>query len=378
MLLAHKIELRPTPEQVEYLARACGSRRHCFNQLLAHFNQDGVKWSKAAAYQHYIQVLRVEFPWYTDVAARVTRNAIDDLDSAYKHFFRRCKNGEKPGYPGFKKKGLNDSFALRESAKFDVDGRELRLEKLNTRIKMRQRLRFDGKNKQVTISQRAGKFYASILVDTQDYNRHAPQYQAVGVDLGVGRLAVTSDGEEFEANQKLKASLKRMKKRQRWLSRKQKGSNRRAKAKLSLAKLHKRIADQRQAVCHELSDYLTGNYQTICIEDVNVSGMVKNHNLARAINDAGFGMLRSMIQYKAELRGNTVVLVDRWFPSSKTCSECGLINSDVVLGVDAWQCECGAQHDRDLNAAINILNYGRDTLERDLKRTQESSKTLAC
>ena len=376
MLLAHKIELRPTPEQADYLMRACGSRRHCFNQLLAHFSREGVKWSKAPAYQHYIKVLRIEFPWYAEVSARVTRNAIDDLDSAFKHFFRRCKQGEKPGYPRFKRKGVNDSFALRESPKFDVDGRELRIEKLKTRIRMRQRLRFTGTAKQVAISHRAGKFYASILVDTRDYNPHAPELEAVGVDFGIKELAVTSAGEVFPANQKLKASAQRLKQRQRRLSRKRKGSNRRAKAKLSLARLHKRIADQRLAVCHDLSDYLTRNYRVVCIEDLNVKGIVKNHKLARAVSDAGFGMLRQMIEYKAELRGNNVVLVNRWFPSSKTCSRCGQLH-DMPLDKRTMTCDCGNVQDRDLNAAINILNYGLDTLQPDPKRTQESSRTAS-
>ena len=131
MLLAHKIELRPTQQQADYLDRACGSRRHAFNQLLAHFNQDGVKWSKKVANEKYKE-LRLEFPWYAEVSQRVTRNTVDDLHNAFSHFFRRVKNGEKAGYPKFKKRGLHDSFSLREKPKFDVDGRTLRIEKLKT------------------------------------------------------------------------------------------------------------------------------------------------------------------------------------------------------------------------------------------------------
>lgn len=168
MRIAHQIELRPSAAQVDYLARSCGSRRHCYNQLLAYFKQPGIKWSKAAAYQHYIKVIRPAFPWYNEVSSRVTRNAIDDMDSAFKHFFRRVKLGQKPGFPRFKKKGIGDAFALREAAKFTVEGRTLRIERLNSRIQLRQRLRFTGNAKQVTIRQRAGKFYAAILVDTQD------------------------------------------------------------------------------------------------------------------------------------------------------------------------------------------------------------------
>jgi putative transposase len=376
MLLAHKIELRPTAPQADYLARACGSRRHCYNQLLAHFRQPGVKWSKAAAYQHYIKVIRPAFPWYNEVSSRVTRNAIDDLDNAFKHFFRRVKRGQKPGFPRFKKKGVGDSFALRESAKFEVEGRTLRIERLNSRIKLRQPLRFTGQAKQVTISQKAGTFYAAILVDTQDYNPHTPESEAVGVDLGVKSLAVLSDGTVFPANQKLKANLRRLKRRQRRLSKKVKGSHRRAKAKTSLAKLHQRIANQRHAVLHEVSDHLTRHYKVVCIEDLNVRGMTKNHRLARAVNDAGFGTLRRMIEYKAALRGGTVAVIDRFAPSSKMCSACGQLH-EMPLDRRMMVCDCGHVMDRDLNAAKNILKFGLDTLTPDLKRAQESRKPTA-
>lgn len=385
MLLAHKIELRPTAEQAEYFARACGSRRHCYNQLLAHFQQPGVKWSKAAGYQHFIGVIRPAFPWYNEVSSRVTRNAIDDLDNAYKHFWRRV-NEKKPvnpkaktfrerfGYPTFKKRGKGESFALRESTKFDVVGRTVRLERLPGRVAMRQPLRFTGKTKQVTVSRQAGKFYAAVLVDTDDYNPHAPEGEAVGVDFGVKSLAVLSDGTVFPANQKLKANLRRLKRRQRRLSRKAKGSNRRAKAKTSLAKLHKRIADQRRAVLHEVSDHLTRNYKVVCIEDLNVRGMVKNHSLARAVSDAGFGTLRQMIEYKAALRGVKVAVIGRFEPSTRMCSKCGQLH-DMPLDKRMMGCDCGNAMDRDHNAATNILNFGLDTLTPDLKRAQESGKT---
>lgn len=385
MLLAHKVELRPTAAQAGYLARACGSRRHCYNQLLDHFQQPGVKWSKSAAYRHFVGVIRPAFPWYNEVSSRVTRNAIDDLDNAFKHCWRRVRENkpanpkaktfrERFGFPTFKKKGKGESFALRESTKFDVDGRALRLERLPGRVDMRQPLRFTGKTRQVTISQQAGKFYASVLVETDDYNPHAPAGEAVGVDFGVKSLAVLSDGRVFPANQKLKANLKRLKRRQRRLSRKRKGSNRSAKARRSLAKLHRRIADQRRAVLHEVSDHLTRHYRVVCIEDLNVKGMAKNHRLARAVNDAGFGTLRQFIEYKAELRGGTVVVIDRFAPSSKMCCRCGQIH-DMPLSARTMACDCGNEMDRDHNAAVNILNFGLDTLTPDLKRAQESGKT---
>jgi putative transposase len=378
-LLAHKVELRPTPEQAEYLARACGSRRHCFNQLLAHFKQDGVKWSKKAAYDRWKQ-LRVEFSWYADVSARVTRNAIDDLDNAFTHFFRRLKLGQKPGFPRFKKRGIRDSFALRETVKFDVDGRSLRIEKLKTRIALRQPIRWEGAAKQVTISQRAGKFYASVLVEAENYPVIQPEGEIVGVDFGLKNLAILSDGTKLPANQILKANLGRLGRLQRKLSRKPKSSTskRRAKAKLRIAKLHHRIHRQRQAVLHDLSHRITSTYRTVVIEDLCVKGMGRRRNIARAVHDAGMSELRRQIEYKAALRGVQVIVADRFFPSSKTCHCCGAHNPEVVLGVDAWTCpHCGVEHDRDLNAAINLENYGRLTLGGDLKRTARAASDLA-
>jgi len=382
MMLAHKIELRPNVDQVDYLDRACGTRRHCFNQLLDHFSKDGVKWSKKDAYQYYIKSIRTEFEWYNEVSARVSRNAIDDLDNAFKHFFRRCKQGVgKVGFPKFKRKGVKDSFAMRESTKFSVDGRLLRIEKLKTKIKMRQKIRFEGKLKQVTISKRAGKYFASFLIETEEYNpKDVDRKSSVGVDFGLTNLAILSDGTKLPANQKLRASLKKLVKRQRVLSRKVKGSNRRAKAKQSVAKLHFRIARQREATLHELSDYLTASFDRIVIEDLHVKGMVKNHCLARAVSDAGLGMLRQMIEYKAKLRGNEVVVVDRFFPSTQLCSACGVKSATkIVLGVKEWCCvECGTIHDRDINAATNLDNYnGEDAFKPTTKRTKEKHETLA-
>jgi putative transposase len=364
MLLAHKIELRPTPEQRDYLDRACGHRRHCYNQLLEYFSQkDEVgqwvnKWSKAAAYQYYIKVLRVEFPWYAEVSSRVTRNAIDDLDNAFKNFFRRVKNGEKQGFPRFKKRDHKDSFALREAEKFDVEYKQLRIEKLKTWIEMRQPVRFGGKLKQVTISKRAGKYFASFLIETIEYNpKDVDRQPSVGVDFGLKSLATLSNGESFPVSQPLKRSERKLKKSQKKLSRKVKGSNRRARAKLQLQKQHFRVVRQREATLHQLSDYLTKTFDRIVIEDLNVKGMMKNRKLSRAIADVGFGRLRQMIEYKAKFRNCTLVIVNRFFPSSKTCSSCGQIKHDLTLSDRTYSCECGLVIDRDLNAALMLNKY---------------------
>jgi putative transposase len=376
MLLAQQIRLYTTPEQTNYLDRCCGARRHAYNQLLAHFGQRGVKWSKAAATEHFMRVIRPAFPWYGEVSSRATRNAVDDLDNAFKHFFRRCKLGQKPGFPKFHKKGINDGFAMREKPKFDVTDRTLRIERLASRIKLQQLPRFTGTHCSVSISKQAGAFYASILTDTEDYDRRDDNREpAVGVDFGVSALATLSTGEQLPASQKLKANLRRLKRKQRRLSRKQRGSNRRAKAKLAVAKLHRRIANQRAAVCHEVSDMLTRRFDTVVIEDLAVKNMVRNRSLARAISDAGFGMLRRMIEYKAGLRGCRVAVAPRFFPSSKTCSECGVIKDTLTLADRVFRCEdCGHEQDRDLNAALNLLRL--DTFSPVAKRTLEPRQTV--
>ncbi|MFS1867006.1 RNA-guided endonuclease TnpB family protein [Vibrio breoganii] len=199
----------------------------------------------------------------------------------------------------------------------------------------------------------------SFLVDTEDYNpKDCDRQNSVGVDFGIKDLAICSSGKKFGANQKLKASLKRLARKQRRLAKQVKGSNRRAKTKQAIQKLHKRIADQRTATLHEVSDCLTRSFDRIVIEDLNVSGMVKNGKLARAVADCGFYELRRQLEYKSQWRNCELVIADRWFASTKICSHCGHKNSDVVLGVESWECpKCLTMHDRDSNASINLDNY---------------------
>ena len=383
MLLAHKIELRPTSDQAQFLDRACGSTRHLYNHLLAHFNQDGVKWSKKEAREQFY-ALRNEFEWYGDISADFMQSTIDDLECGFKNFFSNLKKGKKAGYPKFKKRGVKDSCSIRNKPKFSVSNDGLRFEKFNKGMKcqaiaMREKLRFAGTTKQMTISKRSGKYFVSILVETEDYNpKDTEQSGSVGVDFGIKDLAILSSGKVFAANQKLKQSLKKLKRKQRSLSRKVRGSNRYAKAKQAVAKLHYRIANQRLATCHEVSDYLTKTFKLITIEDLNVAGMVKSHKLARSVSDCGFFMLRGQIEYKAKLRNCEVVIADRWFPSSKTCSCCGHKLDELPLSVRHWKCpSCLSVNDRDVNASVNLDKYGRDRTKLDLKLYKRAESVAA-
>jgi putative transposase len=330
--------------------------------------------------------LKPDFPWIGEISARIARNAVDDLDTAFKNFYRNVKQkrrvGKKNryGYPKFKKKGRNDHFNIRETVKFSVNGRNLTFEKCPFTIKMRQRIRFEGVAKQLKIFERDGKWFASFLVDVVNNpwpHVHPDERQpSVGVDLGIKAIATLSTGEDRPANQPLKHKLKKLARWQRRLARKQTG-RRRAIFKLKVQKLHYKVSCQRQAVSHELTDYLTRNFDRIVIEDLNVRGMLKNHPLARAVSDVGFFEIRRQLEYKSFYRGVDLVIADRWYPSTKTCWLCGSVNPSVVLGVDAWQCDCGQQHLRDLTGAINLDFYGRDPLERDLKRAQELTEVLS-
>ncbi len=362
MLLAHKVELRPSLEQQEKLLQWVGTTRHCYNNLLGNFSKDGVKFNKKNARQFLYNTLRVENEWYSDVSQAILQESINDLESAYKRFFKKIG-----GYPNFKKRSNKASFSLRERSKFKIVGRDLFIEKFNKGkggkpLKLREKLRFEGTPKQVTVSYQNGKWYASILVEgCENYKGLFPQSGEVGVDLGIKDLATLSDGTTFLKSNKLSKSLKRLQRKQRILSRKKKGSNKRAKAKLSLTRLHLRIKNQREALLHNVSHKMTAKYKTICLEDLSISSMTKGKNkrLNRMILDVGMYELRRQLEYKALLRGVDIYFVDRYYPSSKLHYECGFKNTNLKLGESFWQCEgCRQTVDRDLNASKNILREG--------------------
>jgi len=382
MLLAHKIELYPNVAQARYLRQCMGARRYTYNALLTHFSQDGVKWSKRAAYDVFMT--KVRQPWMAEVTSRAPRNAIDDLHRAYEGFFRRVKAGKRPyGYPKFQKRGQRDRFSLREKPKFSVDGRRLRLERAPGRIKLREELRWRGIPHSVTVSYKAGKFFAAIVVDTHDYETHAATRESsvAGVDLGLTSFAVLAhDGgyEHIPPNQKLKASLTRLRRLQRQLSRKEKGSQRYERAKRRVARLHLRVSDQRNAMLHETSDDLTRRFDTLVIEDLAVKNLSRNRRMARAVMDSGWGEFRRQLTYKAALRGVDLIVVPRYFASSKICANCGTAKADLTLKDRTYACDiCGHRRDRDENAADNLEHeaYGLHTLPADLKCALEVDQT---
>lgn len=373
MLVGNKVRVYTTSEQEVYLEQAFGACRYAYNHLLDCFSQDGVRWSKKDG-QEKLKEIKQDREWFGLFSASGIRSSsVDNLDRAYKNFFKNHK--KKRCYPRFKKRGQKDRYSIRDKKKINVTGRSLKIEKCPHVFKLQQEIRFEGTVKQVTFSKKAGKYYASFLVETNH------QYQSagngtVGVDLGIKSFATTSDNETFQPNQPLKRNLSRLTKKQRNLSRKKRGSNRRAKAKFSIQKLHHRIQRQRSDYIHKTTDYLTKRYATIVVEDLNVSGVVKNRRLSRAIQDSGFGEFRRQLEYKSRFKGNKLVFADRFFPSSKTCSSCGYKKDKLDLSERVFACEsCGFTADRDLNAALNLKNYGGQEARGHLKRTEESCKT---
>jgi len=357
MQRAHKIRLNPTQEQKQWLLKACGVARFAYNWGLEQWRRQYEAGEKPSAYaikKQFNAIRREHFPW----TCEVTKNAVDtgflNLDAAFKNFFHRCKNGDaRKGYPKFKsKKRARKSFRM-DGSRVKVDGYWLKLEKLDEPINMAEVLRFDGEIKSVTISEDAGHWYTAVNVEVEPPEHEHPR-ESVGVDLGIKTLAVLSDGTQFENQKLLRSELRKLKRLNRELSRRQEGSGRWNRTKQKLAKLHHRIANRRLDYQHKMTTKIARTYRVIGVEDLNVTGMLKNHRLALSIAAAGFGEIKRQLAYKSEWYGGVLVVIDRFFPSSRLCSVCGLINGELTPADREWTCECGAVLDRDLNAALNI------------------------
>jgi putative transposase len=361
MLISHKIALDPNNVQETYFIRAAGVARFAYNWALAEWQRQYEahkadpslpKPSDVALSRKLNAIKREQFPWMLEVTKCAPQIAIMHLGMAFKNFF-----AGRSRYPQFRKKGVHDRFSLAND-QFIIDGCRIRIPKLGW-VRMREPLRFAGKIMSATISRVADRWFVSITVETPD-NSHLPKAEnqgEVGVDLGVSTFATLSTGEKVEGPKAHKALMGRLKRLSRNLSRKVKGSENRKKAKMKLARLHARIANIRLDAMHKLTSDLARRFHTIAIENLNVRGMVKNHHLSRSISDMSFFEFRRQLEYKAAMRGNVIVVADRFYPSSKTCSDCGHKVEALPLSVREWVCpECGSIHDRDVNAAINLKN----------------------
>ncbi len=383
MIVAHKIALDPNNRQATYFAKAAGTARFAYNWALAEWQRQYEAWkvdnrlpkpSQQSLRRQLNAVKRSQFPWMLEVTKNAPQMAIIQLGEAFKNFWAgRAK------YPKFRKKGVHDRFTLTND-QFSLNGCRIRIPNLGW-VRMRESLRFTGKLLSATVSRVADRWFVSITVDTDSVPlRPAENQGATGVDLGVSALATLSTGEKVVGPKPHRALLKRLRRLSRRLSRKHQAAKRKLglaanapipkgaklpvsenakKARAKLSRLHARIANIRQDALHQLTSDLTRRFHTIVIEDLNVRGMLKNHRLARSIADMSFFEFRRQLEYKAERRGGLVVVADRWFPSSKTCSTCGTVQEKMPLAIRQWTCpDCGTTHDRDENAARNLLAYG--------------------
>jgi len=369
MQRAHKIRLNPTPQQTEYLRKACGTARFAFNWGLAEWQKEYAAGRKPSAYtlkRQFNAIKRKQFPWALDVSKCAVETGFRNLDDAFTRFFRRCKNGDtKKGYPRFKSKKRSKLSFRMDGTRVRIDGHWLKLEKLDKPINMAEVLRFNGEIKSVTISENAGHWYAAVNVEIEPPEHKHPQ-GAVGIDVGVRTLAVLSDGKRYENQVLLRSRLRKLKRLSRELSRRQEGSGRWNRTKKKLATLHRRIANKRLDYLHKMTTEIARTYRIIGVEDLNVAGMLRNHRMALLISDAGLGEIVRQLRYKSEWYGGVLVKVDRFFPSSRLCPMCGVVKSDLALSDRTFVCECGYTADRDLNAARNIerealrlINRGR-------------------
>ena len=356
---AYKVRCFPTEEQKQLILKTFGCCRWYWNQALSdnikHYEEN--KKGKINTPAFY----KKEYEWLKEVDSAALCFTQMDLRSAFLGFFKQPDKG----FPKYKsKKHPKNSYKTMDKKGFSVDENTIKLFKLG-RIKIINHRHKTGIAKSCTISMTpTNEFYISILWKEDKTDETLPKSdKEVGIDLGLTHLAICSDGTKFPVLQSLRKSLPKIKKEQRKLSKMAKGSNNYNKQKLKVAKLHQHIANQRKDYLHKVSYKLTNENQVICLEDLNVKGMTKNHHLALSISDVGWSMFTNMLEYKSENKGRTVVKIDRWFPSSQICSRCGCVTGKKPLHIREWVCpECGAIHDRDINAAKNILAEGKRVL----------------
>ena len=369
MLRAYKYRIYPTEEQKVLLAKTFGCCRFVYNWALnlkiEVYKQEKKSIGNVELTNRMRSELKTEHEWLGEVNSQALQSALRNLDTAYKNFFR---DTHAVGFPKFKSRKQKQSFQCPQHCSVDFGKGTVSIPKAKDIPAVLHR-RFKGTVKTVTVSMTpSGKYFASVLVDTAIQELPVSPIQgdtALGIDLGIKSLAVCSDGRTFDNPKNLQRSLDRLKLLQKRLSRKQKGSANRNKARILVARLQERIANSRKDNLHKITYALTHESQvrTICMEDLNVKGMQRNHHLAQAVRDASFGMFLTMLEYKCSWYGVNLIKIDRFAPSSKTCGQCGYVYKGLKLSERSWTCsECGTHHDRDFNAACNIKEFGLKAL----------------
>ena len=365
MLIAYVYSIHPTEEQKVFFAKTFGCCRFVSNWALNMKIEAYKKEKRSVPYkevqERMVNGLKKENPWLAEVNSQALLSSIRNLDTAFTNFFRDTR---AVGFPRFKSRRGRQSFQCPQHCSVDFRRKTISIPKAKDIPAVLHR-KFRGTIKTVTICMTpSGRYYASVLVDTP--RKEVPLTEvltqtALGIDLGIKTLVVCSDGRTFGNPKNLKRKLHRLAKLQKRLSRKQKGSANRDKARKKVAGLQEDIANSRQDHLHKITHELTHDSQvrTICLEDLNVKGMQRNHHLTQAVGDASFGMFLRFLEYKCRWYGVNLIKIGRFVPSSKTCGNCGHVYKGLKLSERNWTCpECGTRHDRDLNAARNIKEFG--------------------
>ena len=387
MLVQKAVKLRIYPnnqQDVILLEKHFGCRRFVYNYFLNLFNENYHQGKKKLSYVDASKILvdlkkENETEWLKEVNSQTLQASIKDLDGAYDKFFRKISK-----FPQFKSKHRSKaSFKVPQHFDVDWENNLITIPKFKTPFKFKGQYKCELiKVNSVTISRTpSGKCYASVQGEFDIQPK--PQVEdCIGVDLGIKDLVITSNGDIFPNKRFLKSKLNKLKYIQRQHSRKSKGSLTREKWRKRLAIHYEKITNQRLDYLHQITSQLINENQVICIEDLNVKGMVKNHKLAQAISDVSWGTLVQMLKYKCEWNSRELVVIDRFYPSSKTCSSCSHLMAEMPLNIREWTCpSCGTIHNRDTNAAKNILIQGLNILsgsgtESDVKQKQQEASSV--
>ena len=357
---SYKYRIYPNKNQTSFLNENFGAARFVWNQLVANFNNYGQ--------ENYIKnlsekELKENNPWLKDRISYVLQQKRMDFFETTKQYFNKSRK-KKLGKPRFKKKGVCvDSFRIPGQAigfhkAFDFDKSTLKIPKLKSKLKLKIDRTFSGQVKSITISKNnLNQYFVSVCIE-EEISPKMKTGKDIGLDLGLLDLVILSDGTRFQNPKYFRETQTKLKRAQQHLSRKAKGSSRYLKQKLKVAKIHKKITNQRNWYYHQISNYLVSKFDSIFVEDLNITGMMKNRKLSKSIQDVSWSSLVNIISYKSKWYGKELLKINRFFPSSKLCSSCGTKNEQLDLGIRNWSCSCGVKHDRDVNAAKNILQEG--------------------